>query len=112
METEELVEYFLVNKELGMGTGKIAGQVAHVQTLIDKNYSRTPSHIDWLRANQKKIILTGKEKDLLKWIEAGAVFIRDNGLTEIPKGSLTCCGFPPQPKSKLLSLTKRLQLLK
>ena len=109
---DELIEYFLVNKELGMSPGKVAAQVAHVQTLIDKQYSRTPTHIDWLASNQKKIILVGREKDLLKWIEAGATYIRDNGLTEIPAGSLTCCAFRPQPRSNVLALTKRMQLMK
>lgn len=137
---EKLVEYILVNKELNMGIGKIAGQVAHVQTVIDnkifelddkiyflseeildedimdtrfaKEKELINNYYDWLYSgSQTKIILRAKEKDLLKAIDMGAVYIRDNGLTEIPSGSLTVVGFFPQPKDNLVDFTKKFQLL-
>ena len=126
MNEEKIVEYILVNKELNMGVGKIAGQVAHVQTIIDnkiKNYANlevpTIDLLDAIRwyeqwfsvGPQTKIILGAKEKDLLKAIEMGAVEVRDKGLTEIPPNSLTAVGFIPQPKSNLVSFAKKFQLL-
>lgn len=126
MNEDKVVEYILVNKELNMGVGKIAGQVAHVQTIIDnkiKNYANlevpTIDLLDAIRwyeqwfsvGPQTKIILGVKEKDLLKAIEMGAVEVRDKGLTEIPPNSLTAVGFIPQPKSNLVSFTKKFQLL-
>lgn len=137
---EKLVEYILVNKELNMSVGKIAGQVAHVQTVIDnkifelddkiyflseeildedimdtrfaKEKELINNYYDWLYSgSQTKIILRAKEKDLLKAIDMGAVYIRDNGLTEIPSGSLTAVGFFPQPKDNLVDFTKKFQLL-
>ncbi|ASZ76724.1 hypothetical protein [Efunavirus EF1] len=131
---EKIVEYILVNKELNMSVGKIAGQVAHVQTVIDnkifelvlseeildedsmdsfaKEKELTNNYYDWLYSgSQTKIILRAKEKDLLKAIDMGAVYIRDNGLTEIPSGSLTVVGFFPQPKDNLVDFTKKFQLL-
>lgn len=137
---EKIVEYILVNKELNMGVGKIAGQVAHVQTIIDnkifelddkiyflseeildedvmdirfaKEKELINNYYDWLYSgSQTKIILRGKEKDLLKAIDMGAVYVRDNGLTEIPSGSLTAVGFFPQPKDNLVDFTKKFQLL-
>lgn len=136
----KLVEYILVNKELDMGVGKIAGQVAHVQTIIDnkvfelddkiyflseeildedvmdirfaKEKKLINNYYDWLYSgSQTKIILRAKEKDLLKAIHMGAVYVRDNGLTEIPSGSLTAVGFFPQPKDNLVDFTKKFQLL-
>lgn len=136
----KLVEYILVNKELNMGVGKIAGQVAHVQTVIDnkifelddkiyflseeildedimdtrfaKEKELINNYYDWLYSgSQTKIILRAKEKDLLKAIDMGAIYIRDNGLTEIPSGSLTAVGFFPQPKDNLVDFTKKFQLL-
>lgn len=136
----KLVEYILVNKELNMGVGKIAGQVAHVQTIIDnkvfelddkiyflseeildedimdirfaKEKELINNYYDWLYSgSQTKIILRAKEKDLLKAIDMGAVYVRDNGLTEIPSGSLTAVGFFPQPKDNLVDFTKKFQLL-
>lgn len=126
MNEDKIVEYILVNKELNMGVGKIAGQVAHIQTIIDnkiRNYANlktpTPDLLDAIRwyeqwfsvGPQTKIILGAKEKDLLKAIGMGAVGVRDKGLTEIPPNSLTAVGFIPQPKSNLVSFTKKFQLL-
>lgn len=131
---EKIVEYILVNKELNMSVGKIAGQVAHVQTVIDnkifelvlseeildedsmgsfaKEKELTNNYYDWFYSgSQTKIILRAKEKDLLKAIDMGAVYVRDNGLTEIPSGSLTAVGFFPQPKDNLVDFTKKFQLL-
>lgn len=139
---DKIVEYIIINKDLGMSTGKMIGQAAHVQTLIsDKIYQMDLAlsekyggivtdeklkgslidtvnslyvldYFDWLLSgSQTKIILKGKEKDLLKAIEIGGIPVKDNGLTEIPKGSLTAVGFLPQPKSQLQHFTKRLQLL-
>lgn len=136
----KIVEYILVNKELNMGVGKIAGQVAHVQTVIDnkifelddkiyflseeildedimdtrfaKEKELINNYYDWFYSgSQTKIILRAKEKDLLKAIDMGAVYIRNNGLTEIPSGSLTAVGFFPQPKDNLVDFTKKFQLL-
>lgn len=126
MSDDKIVEYIIINKELGMGVGKVAGQVAHVQTIIDnkiryiaglkelneKDLSVLGWYEDWfLNGSQTKIILRAKEKDLLKAIEMGAFPIRDNGLTEIPAGSLTVVGSLPQPKSNLQEFTRRFQLL-
>ena len=132
MNEDKIVEYILVNKELNMGVGKIAGQVAHVQTILDnritnyKNHVANPSLLnvpeDWpefikwyeswfLLGPQTKVILKAKEKDLLKAIEMGAFGIRDKGFTEIAPNSLTVAGFLPQPKSNLVSFTKKFQLL-
>ena len=136
----KLVEYILVNKELNMGVGKIAGLVAHVQTVIDnkifelddkiyflseeildedimdtrfaKEKELINNYYDWFYSgSQTKIILRAKEKDLLKAIDMGAVYIRNNGLTEIPSGSLTAVGFFPQTKDNLVDFTKKFQLL-
>lgn len=125
---ENIVEYILVNKELGMSVGKIAGQVAHAQTLIDREYNglvtdyfdtnyigsseEMNDYYNWLnKNNQVKVVLRAKESQLLKAIDMGGIPVHDNGKTEIVKGSLTVVAFRPQPKSNLENFTKRLQLL-
>jgi len=108
---DELVQYFVVNKELNMSPGKIAAQVAHVATNITYNEHGTEDWEEWFENDQPKIVLRGKEKDLLKLIEMGAYSIRDNGRTEIPENSLTCVGFPPTSKSEMKRILGRLQLL-
>lgn len=138
---DKIVEYILVNKQLNMSIGKTAGQVAHVQTIIDNNIRDLVEYLegtdfsttilsketsdmmkkdieivgwydDWFYFGpQTKVILKAKEKDLLKAIEIGAVEVRDKGLTEIPANSLTAVGFTPQPKSNLVEFTRKFQLL-
>lgn len=109
---DELVEYFVVNSELNMSTGKAAAQVGHVATIIavGKNNKRWDLFWQWYESDQKKIILRGKQKDLEKLIEQGFYYIKDNGLTEIESGSLTCVGIPPMLKSDAKKYVKRLQL--
>lgn len=117
--SDEIVQYFVVNKELNMSPGKIAAQVAHVATIstseimnpMSKNVIYGVWFYPWLNGNQKKIILKGKQKDLEKLIGEGFFYIKDNGLTEIPPGSLTVVGLPPMLKTDAQQYVKRLQLL-
>jgi len=109
---DEIVQYFIVNSELNMSAGKVGAQIGHVATIIAVEYSNSENEDfdNWYENDQKKIILRGKQKDLEKLIDAGFYYIRDNGLTEIPSGSLTCCGLPPMPKNEAQKYVKRLQL--
>ena len=109
---DELIEYFVVNSELNMSPGKIAAQVAHVATIIAVEFTEFDDDFNaWYTKDQKKIILRGKQKDLEKLVEQRFYYIRDNGLTEIPQGSLTVVGLPPMLKSDARKYVKRLQLL-
>jgi len=125
------VEYFIVNSELNMSAGKIAAQVSHVATDIavdlsvsdednflrdhcgysEEDFKQINLFSDWHNNDQPKIILRAKEKDLLKLIDQGWYFIRDNGRTEIPENSLTVVGCVPNYKSELQKIVKRFQLL-
>ena len=120
--SDELVQYFVVNSELNMSAGKIAAQVAHVQTIVmeELRYLELTEHRNtdysnyqnWRLDQQKKIVLRGKQKDLERLMKSDNWFhIRDNGLTEIPPNSLTVVGCLPNYKSVLKEQIKRLQLL-
>jgi len=98
-----------------MSTGKVCAQIGHIATIITHDIITFKKDIyltwfKWFQNDQKKIVLRGKQKDLEKLIDAGFYYIRDNGLTEIPSGSLTCCGLPPMLKSEAQKFVKRLQL--
>ncbi|MNV60100.1 peptidyl-tRNA hydrolase [compost metagenome] len=95
-----------------MSGPKIAAQVAHVAENICYHHKGEPVYEEWRVNNHPKILLAGKEKDLLKLIEQGFYFIRDNGRTEIPANSLTVVGLPPMTRENALQYVKRLQLLK
>lgn len=108
----ELVQYYVVNKELGMSGPKTAAQVAHVAEIICYALKGHPSYEQWRENEHPKVILAGKEKDLIKLVEQGFFFIRDNGRTEIPANSLTVVGLPPMTREEAKQYVKRLQLLK
>ena len=132
---DELVQYYIVNSELKMSTGKVSAQVAHVASDIASDLSseqdyefikimgrtQDPDYLfhceqcekftKWQENDQPKIILRGKLNEMEKLIKQGWYFIRDNGRTEIPIGSLTCIGYPPEYKSIMKRIVKRFQLL-
>lgn len=118
MPNDELIAYFIINKDLGMSAGKLATQVAHVATLIaciqpnlgDRN--KVAAFSNWYGKDQKKVILEAHEKDLLKLVDKGFYYIRDNGLTEIPANSLTCVGLVVMTREEAAPFIKRLQLCK
>jgi len=114
----ELIQYFIVNQELNMSPGKISAQVAHVATIVVfenlyncQNANEHVKFMEWYKNNQKKIILRCKQKDLEKLIAQGFYYIRDNGLTEIAKGSLTCVSLGIMLRNEAQKYVKRLQLL-
>jgi peptidyl-tRNA hydrolase, PTH2 family len=113
---EELVQYFVVNSELGMSAGKIAAQVAHVATQTAVHYlTMEPDNKDfweWYSIDrQKKIILKGKQKDVERLAE-NFFYVLDDGWTEVPESSLTVAGLPPMKRSDAQQYIKRLQLYK
>lgn len=111
----ELIQYFIVNKDLindyGMSTGKIAAQVSHACMLIALRDQNDENFQQWMNSVMKKIILKGFEKDLVKLIEQGFLPIYDKGLTEIPENSLTCVGLPVMTRKDAKKYIKRFQLL-
>lgn len=110
----KLVEYLIVNKDLieqyNMSPGKVAAQVGHVVEEIALAKQHDEIYKQWKSGSKTKIVLKAKEKELLKLIEAGAFYQRDNGLTEVPPGSLTVVGFPPADKAEMQKYVKRLRL--
>ncbi|MCI3922591.1 peptidyl-tRNA hydrolase [Paenibacillus sp. TRM 82003] len=118
---EEMIQYYVVNKELGMSDGKIAAQVAHAATyiavdILANGADKPPEQLQWFAAwyteqGMKKIVLKGTQRELEALIEKGFYPIRDNGHTEVPHGSLTVVGLPPMPRSVAREHTKHLSLL-
>ncbi|HCL4479909.1 TPA: peptidyl-tRNA hydrolase [Clostridium botulinum] len=127
LNENELVQYYIINKDLinkyNMSAGKIAGQVAHVCRRISDRVSfirynsvedeRVKKYDKWINNySEKKIILGANEKVLIKLKEQGFEYVEDNGLTEIPPGSLTCVGLGVMTRAEAKPYVKRLQLLK
>jgi peptidyl-tRNA hydrolase len=110
---DEIVQYFIINKEIKLSKGKLAAQVGHVAVRVALDKQNDEMFKDWMTTHdEKKIVLEGKEKDLLKLIDQGFYFVRDNGLNEVPAGTLTCVGLPPMYKEDAKKYIKRLQVCK
>ncbi len=116
----DLVQYFVVNKDVNMSKGKTAAQVAHAATLSTLELvsakssfvDRQPDFVEWLQTGMKKIILKASQAELEKLEKAGFFSIRDSGLTEIQKGSLTVTALPPMDKWEAKGIVGHLTLLK
>lgn len=109
-----LYMYILVNNDVKMGKGKIAGQVGHVVGLIteeivqdyyiERNDITTEAYqryISWKKKGHAKIILKATEEEMIALIqEKECIFIRDAGKTQIPPNTLTVVGFYPTTELK------------
>lgn len=107
----------VVRKDLGMGVGKIAGQVGHACSSVVWDH---PDHVrNWFSyGNQKKAVLKVQSEseliDMIKKAQAYGIIttvIRDAGKTQIEPNTMTCCGFGPDYSSKLDKITGHLKLL-
>lgn len=110
---QELVQYYVVNKELGMSIGKACAQVAHASMLVALRDQNDEKFRQWMSICMKKIILEGKEKDLVKLKEQNPnfVLIVDKGFTEIPKNSLTVIALPVMTRKEAKLIIGKLRLL-
>lgn len=104
----ELYMYVLVNDDLKMGKGKIAGQVGHVvglitEEIIRKSYESNKGvpdcylrYINWKNTGHAKIILKATEEQMKSFIGyPESLYVLDAGRTQIAPNSLTVLGFYP-----------------
>lgn len=102
--------YILVNENIKISKGKLAGQVGHAvnsflwhKYIIPIRECKTVEPLDEYMIAQKKIILKCPEAKLLELEKQGEITIRDKGLTELEPNTLTCInlgiyyeGFEPE----------------
>lgn len=124
-------QIFLINKDLKMGVGKIAVQVAHGEIMymemLNSVYSsigKKENYNNWrartsedLIGMQKKVVLKSTESEIkdiymkLKSLNIWCYLIHDKGLTQIPVNSLTCLVVEPLEEEKCNELFEDLKLL-
>jgi peptidyl-tRNA hydrolase len=102
--------YIIVNSDLGMSKGKIASQVGHAvekitMKIFNASLHKTDSYFveyqKYLKNGHRKIVLVAPLKEIEKFKDdKDAVYIIDEGLTEIPHGSLTVIAFLPSNSNK------------
>jgi PTH2 family peptidyl-tRNA hydrolase len=111
----ELKQVIVVRKDLKMGKGKLAAQVAHASV---EAAERSEWRKEWLKGFQKKSVLKCNDLDELFEIHNHAreqklpvSMIKDAGRTEIPPGTVTCVGIGPAPEREIDKVTGKLKLL-
>ncbi len=109
----------MVRKDLRMGKGKIAAQVAHASLLAYKQtLKKRPEWVrKWEQEGAKKVVLkVNDERELLDLYERArkeipAALIRDAGYTQVEPGTITAAGFGPAPDELMDKYFRHLKLL-
>jgi peptidyl-tRNA hydrolase, PTH2 family len=118
METD-IKQVILVRKDLKMGTGKLAAQVAHASILSYLKATEMDDKIAkiWINGGQKKIVLAVDDEDALirmfqafKHVGVPCALVNDAGLTQLPPGTTTTLGIGPDVSEKIDRFTKPLKL--
>ena len=116
----EFKQVMVVRRDLGMGTGKIAAQVAHAAVMgAEKAKERKREWFDeWFSGGQAKIVVKVKNMNELMEVRKHAenlhlpvVQVQDSGLTQIQPGTITCIGIGPAPSDLIDKVTNNLKLL-
>ncbi len=116
----EFKQVLVVRRDLGMGTGKIAAQVAHAAVMaVEKTKVRKPEWFEeWFAMGQAKVVVKVNSFDELVEVRKRAealhlpvAQVQDSGLTQIPPGTSTCIGIGPAPSDLVDRVTNDLKLL-
>lgn len=107
----------VVRTDLGMGTGKLAAQVAHasLQAAEDAD-SRTRT--EWNRSGAAKVVLEATSQDQLQTLADRArrsglphALVSDAGRTQLEPGTVTALGVGPASEADVDHVTGHLSLL-
>ena len=116
----DLKQVIAVRRDIAMGRGKLAAQVAHAAvSAAEKAYStRQDWFSTWFSTGQAKVVVkVGSLEDLIqlennaRTIGLPTVSVKDMGLTQIPPGTVTCIGIGPGPADLIDKVTGHLKLL-
>jgi peptidyl-tRNA hydrolase, PTH2 family len=113
-------QVIVVRRDVKMGTGKLAAQVAHAAVMgAEKAKAHKQEWFDaWFNGGQAKVVVKVKTVEELMEIRKQAdqlrlpvVQVQDKGLTQIPSGTITCIGIGPAPSDVVGRVTDNLKLL-
>jgi peptidyl-tRNA hydrolase, PTH2 family len=116
----EFKQVIIVRRDINMGTGKIAAQVAHAAVMGAEKVkvSRKEWFNSWFGTGQAKVVVKVKNVEELIKVKNRAeelylpvVQVQDSGLTQIPPGTITCIGIGPAPSELVDKVTFELKLL-
>ena len=110
----------MVRKDLHMGAGKVAAQVAHAAVLGSEKVKRVNPrwYQNWFASGQPKVVVRVKSNSELAAVRKHAqelalevVQVEDSGLTQVSPGTTTCIGIGPAPAELIDRVTSHLKLL-
>ena len=116
----EVKQVIAVRKDITMGRGKLAAQVAHAAvSAAEKAHSTRQDWFNtWFNTGQAKVVVkVGSLENLIelenhaRTIGLPTVSVKDMGLTQIPPGTITCIGIGPGPTDLVDIVTRHLKLL-
>jgi len=102
--------------DVGMGTGKLAAQVAHA-SLSAYEDTDGPARREWKGEGQKKVVLKGEsERQLFELADAAErkgiphAIVRDAGHTQLDPGTVTALAVGPADEGLIDEVTGDLSL--
>ncbi len=116
---DDVKQVIIVRKDLKMGKGKLAAQVAHASVISYLEAVKADEQVtkQWLNSGQKKIVVeVDDEASLEKLYKAfrykgfPCSMVNDAGLTQLPPGTTTAVGVGPVPSKDIDPLTSKLKL--
>ena len=110
-------QVIVARRDLGMGTGKLAAQVAHA-ALSAAEKAGDAERRAWKHDGQRKVVLQANNaRELEDLAEEAAraglpyALIRDAGKTQLEPGTLTALGIGPGDADEIDRITGELSLL-
>lgn len=110
-------QVIVVRKDLKLGVGKIASQVAHAAIGSMKHVNADTVN-EWESEGSKKVVLKiNNLKELkeietkLKKIKMPYFLVKDAGLTQLKAGTVTALGIGPVEEKEIDKITGKLKLL-
>jgi PTH2 family peptidyl-tRNA hydrolase len=116
----EFKQVIAVRRDLDMGKGKTAVQVAHAAVSAAEEARKTCNDWweGWFKEGQCKVaVRVDSQEEILqlerksRQLRLPCALVTDRGLTQVEPGTITCVGIGPAPSSIIDSLTGSLSLL-
>lgn len=107
--------YILVNKSLRMTPGKVAAQVGHAVERLTLACHKSKHFKDFRACGTPKIVLSvPTEEQFIQILDQTKkykkVYIIDEGMTQVPKNSVTVVGYSLMYENEIPSVLKTLSL--
>lgn len=116
MDAEEIKQVIIVRRDLEMGKGKMAAQVAHAAVGSLQKTGRKIAE-KWESMGAKKVVLAVDSLPELLELEKNArklphFLVTDAGRTEFKEPTITCLGIGPATAGEIDRITGNLKLMK